>query len=93
MNTLYGWTGVILRVDLDSGTVSTMDTTAYLPDYVGGLGIAARLAWDELQPGVGPYDPENMLGVMVGPLTGTLASGAGRVVVTGIAPQQECRNR
>ncbi len=88
MDKLYGWTGKILRVDLTSGTVSTMDTAAYLPAYVGGLGIAARIAWDELQPGVGPFDAENVLFVMVGPLTGTLASGAGRVVVAGIAPQQ-----
>ena len=29
-----------------------------------------------------------MLFVMVGPLTGPVASGAGRVVVAGIAPQQ-----
>jgi aldehyde:ferredoxin oxidoreductase len=88
MDKLYGWTGNILRADLSAGTVSTMDTRAYLPAYVGGLGIAARIAWDELRPGAGPFDPENMLFVMVGPLTGTVASGAGRVVVAGIAPQQ-----
>ena len=88
MDKLYGWTGKLLRADLSAGTVTTMDTRAYLPTYVGGLGIAARIAWDELEPGVGPFDPENMLFVMVGPLTGTVASGAGRVVVAGIAPQQ-----
>ena len=58
-----------------------MDTADYIPDYVGGLGIAARIAWDELKPGVGPFDPQNILFVMVGPLSGTLASGGGRVVV------------
>ena len=88
MDKLYGWTGKLLRADLSAGTVTIMDTRAYLPTYLGGLGIAARIAWDELEPGVGPFDPENMLFVMVGPLTGTVASGAGRVVVAGIAPQQ-----
>jgi aldehyde:ferredoxin oxidoreductase len=88
MDKLYGWTGKILRVDLSAGTVTTMNIQDYLPAYVGGLGIAARIAWDELKPGVGSFDPENMLFVMVGPLTGTVASGAGRVVVAGIAPQQ-----
>ena len=34
------------------------------------------------------FDPESPLFLMVGPLTGTLASGAGRVEVLGIAPQQ-----
>ncbi|MGC9522749.1 MAG: aldehyde ferredoxin oxidoreductase N-terminal domain-containing protein, partial [Anaerolineae bacterium] len=84
----YGWTGHILRIDLTSGEVGTVDTLRYVPDFVGGLGVAARIAWEELPLGVGPFDPENMLFIMVGPLTGTLASGAGRVEVLGIAPQQ-----
>ena len=85
---LYGWTGKILRVDLTSETISTMDTERYVPDFVGGVGIAARIAWEELVPGTGPFDEGNILFLMVGPLTGTLASGAGRVEVLGIAPQQ-----
>ncbi len=87
-NTTYGWTGKILRVDLSAGESTTIDTMRYVPQFIGGLGIAARIAWEELPPGVGAFDPENMLFIMVGPLTGTLASGAGRVEVLGIAPQQ-----
>lgn len=87
-NEIYGWTGSILRIDLSTGESSTIDTTRYVPSFVGGLGVAARIAWEELRPGVGPFDPENMLFIMVGPLTGTLASGGGRVEVLGIAPQQ-----
>ena len=78
----------MLRVDLSAGTTSTIHTAGYVPQFVGGLGIAAKIAWDELEPGIGPFDPENLLFIMVGPLTGTLASGAGRVIVAGIAPQQ-----
>ena len=88
MTELRGWTGKILRVDLSLGKVSTMSTAPYVPQFVGGLGIAAKIAWDELGPGVDAFAPENMLFIMAGPLTGTLASGAGRVVVAGIAPQQ-----
>jgi aldehyde:ferredoxin oxidoreductase len=88
MGQLHGWTGKLLRVDLSTNDISTMDTNQYVPDFVGGMGIAARIAWDELEPGIGALDPENMLFVMVGPLTGTLASGGGRVLVAGIAPQQ-----
>ena len=84
----YGWMGKILRVDLSTGSISTLETADYVPQYVGGLGIAARIAWDELAPGVGALDPGNMLFTMVGPLSGTVASGAGRGVVAGIAPQQ-----
>lgn len=88
MATEYGWMGKILRVDLSTGSISTMETAAYVPQYVGGLGIAARIAWEELAPGVGALDPGNMLFTMVGPLSGTVASGGGRGVVAGIAPQQ-----
>ncbi|MFC1718747.1 aldehyde ferredoxin oxidoreductase N-terminal domain-containing protein [Candidatus Poribacteria bacterium] len=88
MSEVYGWTGKILRVDLSSSEVSTVDTMKYVPDFIGGLGVASRIAWEELSPGVDAFDPENMLFVMVGPLTGTTASGAGRVEVLGIAPQQ-----
>jgi aldehyde:ferredoxin oxidoreductase len=88
MSERYGWTGKILRVDLSSGETSTIDTRDYVPAFVGGVGIAARIAWEELVPGTGPFDPANPLFLMAGPLTGTLASGAGRVEVLGIAPQQ-----
>ncbi|MBC7235839.1 MAG: hypothetical protein H5T69_08355 [Chloroflexi bacterium] len=89
MAELYGWTGKILRVDLSARKTWTMDTAAYVPEFIGGMGIAARIAWEELKPGVDAFDPENMLFIMVGPLTGTLASGGGRVLVAGIAPQQK----
>ena len=99
MSEIYGWTGKILRVNLSSGETSTIDrktkssvseanTMKYVPDFIGGVGIASRIAWEELSPGVDAFDPENMLFIMVGPLTGTLASGSGRVEVLGIAPQQ-----
>ena len=88
MGEMYGWTGQILRVDLSAGEMSIVPTERYVPDFIGGVGIAARIAWEELAPGVGAFDPQNRLLIMVGPLTGTLASGAGRVAVLGIAPQQ-----
>jgi len=84
-----GWTGKLLDVDLSTARVGDIDTRDYVPEYVGGLGIAAKIAWDDIPPGVGPFDPGNILFVMVGPLTGTLASGGGRVLVAGIAPQQK----
>ena len=88
MTELYGWTGQILHVDLSTGETSTLDTRDLLPEFVGGVGVAARLAWDLLSPNLDPFDPASPLFLMVGPLTGTLASGAGRVEVLGVAPQQ-----
>ena len=88
MAEVYGWTGKILRVDLSKGKITTIDTMRYVPELIGGVGVAAMIAWEEIGPDVGPFDPENRLMIMVGPLTGTLASGAGRVEVLGVAPQQ-----
>ena len=84
----YGWSGRLLDVNLSTGHIEMLDTLDYVPTYVGGLGVAARIGWDRLRPGVDALGPDNLLMVMTGPLTGTLASGAGRVEVAGIAPQQ-----
>ncbi len=88
MAPIYGWTGKILDVNLSTGEINIIPTQCYVPKFVGGLGIAARLAWQMLHPGIDALSEENILFIMVGPLTGTLASGAGRLVVAGIAPQQ-----
>ena len=82
----FGWTGKLLRVDLGEERVETDDTLRYV-DYIGGRGIAARIAWDELPPGVGALDPKNLLIFMSGPLTGTTAPFSGRTEVCGLAPQ------
>ncbi|MEM3018955.1 MAG: aldehyde ferredoxin oxidoreductase N-terminal domain-containing protein, partial [Candidatus Bathyarchaeia archaeon] len=57
----YGWVGHILRVDLSSGRIWSQDTMRYAPAYLGGRGIAARIAWEELKPGIDAFDPENRL--------------------------------
>ncbi|MFC2017645.1 aldehyde ferredoxin oxidoreductase N-terminal domain-containing protein [Chloroflexota bacterium] len=88
MSELYGWIGKILRVDLTSGRSSTVDTENYVPKYVGGKGIADRIAWEEIPRGTGAFDPENKLIVMTGPLAGTPpAASGGRAIVCGVAAQ------
>ncbi len=87
MSDLCGWVGRILRVDLEMGAISWEETGRYLPEYLGGKGIATRIAWNELRPGVGPFDPDNMLMFMAGPLTGTLAPTSGRGSVCGVSPR------
>ncbi len=82
----FGWTGKLLRVDLTAGRVEADDTLRYA-DYIGGRGIAARIAWDEIPAGIGAFDPENVLMFMSGPLTGTTAPFSGRTEVCGLAPQ------
>jgi len=82
-----GWVGKILWVDLSDRTIRTLNTLDYGPAYIGGRGIAARIAWESIPPGVGALDPGSPLVVMTGPLTGTSAPESGRTIVVGLSPQ------
>lgn len=70
-----GYAGRLLRVDLSSGTTSSVPTSDYAAEYLGGRGIATRIYWDEVGPGVKPLDPENRLIFITGPATGIAPAG------------------
>ncbi|MGO9314209.1 MAG: aldehyde ferredoxin oxidoreductase N-terminal domain-containing protein [Syntrophobacteraceae bacterium] len=82
-----GWVGKILRVDLTSGKISESSTFDYVPKFLGGRGLGAKICWDEVPPEVGAFDPENRLIFATGPLQGTLAPSSGRLMVVGKSPQ------
>lgn len=78
-----GYAGRILRVDLSKAKL----TDEPLPDekvlrrYIGGTGLAMKIMYEEVPPEVGPYDPENKVIFMPGPLSGTIAPSSSRYVV------------
>ncbi|MEM3980328.1 MAG: aldehyde ferredoxin oxidoreductase N-terminal domain-containing protein, partial [Ignisphaera sp.] len=80
----YGYTGKILRINLSKRTSRVEKLPKeYIVKYLGGRGLAARIYYDEIPPGINPYDPENKLIFMTGPLTGTnVFSGCKLEVVT-----------
>jgi len=84
---MHGWTGKILRVDLSNRRTEIEDTANYAYEYIGGRGIATRIAWNELRPGCGPFDEDNLLLIFTGPLTGTSAPYSGRTTICSVAPQ------
>ncbi|MFB3883817.1 MAG: aldehyde ferredoxin oxidoreductase N-terminal domain-containing protein [Thermodesulfobacteriota bacterium] len=86
MAEFYGWIGKILRVDLTTRKISTVPTGNYVPKFIGGRGVGAKIIWDEVPPHVGAFDPENGLTFMTGPLAGTPAPTGGRTIVSGVAP-------
>lgn len=87
LNQSYGWVGKILWVNLRDRTTRTLSTLDYGPTYLGGRGIAARIAWESIPLGVGALDPENLLIIMTGPLSGTSAPFSGRTAISGLSPQ------
>ncbi len=72
-----GYLGKLLFVNLASGQIieETPDEGLYR-DYIGGYGVGARILYSRQRGGVDPLGPENILGVMTGPLTGTPAPWA-----------------
>jgi aldehyde:ferredoxin oxidoreductase len=82
-----GWTGRILRIDLTRRATEIIPTKPFSERFVGGLGIAAKIAWDEIKPDIGAFDPGNKLIFSTGPLTGTLAPGSGRMEIFGKSPR------
>jgi aldehyde:ferredoxin oxidoreductase len=87
MSQMYGWVGKLLFVDLSASRIEKRDTERYAGEYIGGRGFASRVAWDELPDGAGALDPDNILMITVGPLTGTTAPHSGRTTVSGLSPQ------
>ncbi len=80
MSRLYGYTGRYLRVDLDSGSITTAELDpAFAASWLGGNGFGARILWDEVDESVAPADPSNRFIIATGPLSGTLWPSSGRV--------------
>ena len=85
--TLAPWTGRILHIDLTSASSAVLSSLPYVPAYLGGRGLAARLAWEMLPPGITAFDARNALFFMPGALVGTPAPSSGRVTICGLSPQ------
>lgn len=83
---MHGWTGKILHIDLSDSKRSEIPTQPYAEKYLGGRGLASRLYWEKVTPGVGAFDPENRLIFMTGPLLACGAQGAARMSVSGKSP-------
>ena len=71
----HGYAGRLLRVDLTSGSTSSAPTSDYAGKFLGGRGIASKIYWDEVGPGVKPFDPQNRLVFITGPATGIAPAG------------------
>ncbi|MFP3239422.1 MAG: aldehyde ferredoxin oxidoreductase family protein [Caldivirga sp.] len=84
---MRGWAGRLLRVDLSSGRYWIQDIDpSILVSFVGGRGLAVKLLWDELRPGVDPLSPLNKLVIAAGPLTGYPGPNTGKLVIAAKSP-------
>jgi aldehyde:ferredoxin oxidoreductase len=82
-----GYLGKILWVNLLDLKISIeYPDEKYYRDFIGGYGIGAKILFRRLKPGIDPLGPDNVLGFMSGPLTGTQAIGGSRYTVVGKSP-------
>jgi len=85
----FGYAGKILRVDLSSGSMTDVPTANYANGFIGGLGMATKIWWDEAPIQVGALDPKNWLIFITGPLGGLPGLGGSRWLVCGKSPEIE----
>jgi len=70
--TLGGFAGTVLVVDLTRGVITKEPLDPALArDFIGGLGLTVKLAYESLEPGTDALAPENPIVLGAGALVGT----------------------
>jgi aldehyde:ferredoxin oxidoreductase len=82
-----GYIGKILLVDLSTGVITEEPLDQKMcRDFIGGYGIGARILYSRQKAGIDPLGPENTLGMITGPLTGTPVPMAVRYMAVAKSP-------
>ena len=85
------WTRKVLRVNLTAGTCQEEPLNMeWAAQYLGQRGLASKYLMEEIDPKCDALGPENKLIMTTGPLTGTMASTAGRYSVVTKSPLTGC---
>ena len=85
-----GYFKIHLTVDLSKEECNRLELSDdFIRQYVGGRGFGAKLVWDHLRGHdfkIDPLEPENLLVVAPGPLTGTYLPSSGKCSFVSISP-------
>jgi aldehyde:ferredoxin oxidoreductase len=84
---ISGYMGKLLFGNLSSGKISEEELDEKMArQYLGGYGLGARIIYSRQQAGVDPLGPENTLGFVTGPFTGTAVPTGARYEAVGKSP-------
>jgi len=84
---MFGWTGIIIRVNLSLRKFENQSSEETLRlGFIGGRGVNSRILYQEVAPYIDPLSPENMLIFGNSPLSGTTAPSCPRCTVTAKSP-------
>ncbi len=81
------YAGKVLFVDLTAGRIreERLPESVYR-GFIGGNGLGIRVLYERMKGCINPLGPENILGFVVGGLTGTVAPGSGRHMLVTKSP-------
>lgn len=85
-NSMLQLEGELLTVDLSTRSVEYTDIDDILARYIGGRGVATRLAHERTPFDVSPFDAENRVYLSTGPLQASKMSFTGRMNATTVSP-------
>ncbi len=89
MDKLFGYNGLLLEVDLTSGTIEKVPVSpSDAKNFIGGRGLGMKILWDKVkEPGLDPFSPENAILFMPGPMTGYPFASSSRTCVVTKSPR------
>ncbi|MHA1799039.1 MAG: aldehyde ferredoxin oxidoreductase family protein [Candidatus Helarchaeota archaeon] len=84
---IKGYAGNLAFIDLAQDKIlnKSIDDDLALK-YLGGRGFVAKILWDELPKNVNPLNPENILIISTGILTGHFVPSANRTIIGSKSP-------
>ena len=78
--------GPLLTIDVGSRRVETESVDDVLGSFIGGRGVATRLAHERIPFDADPFGPENRLYFTTGPMQASSMSFTGRTSATAVSP-------
>lgn len=84
---MNGYAGKSIRVNLTDRKITVFKTPVeWERKFLGGIGMGAKILWDELAPDVDPLSPSNKIVFLTGPVDGTLFPPSGRFEAVSRSP-------
>jgi len=84
---MHGWTGRILDMDLNAGTIITRNLDPDMAKaFLGGRGFNSKVLYDRVAPGLDPLHRDNVYCIAPGPLSGTVLGMTSRVEISTLSP-------
>ena len=78
--------GPLLSIDLGERTATEHDVDDVLESFIGGRGVATKLAFDRVPTDADPLGADNRLYFTTGPMQASTMSFTGRMNATGVSP-------